>query len=242
MAKVKVNKKFAEDPKNPGFDTMGQPLGTQGEPDEEALETLGQIPDIPEDENSAEPVHEATTLPAPPEPNGEQSEFERRLVEGLDNPAVARAVGDAISKDPNLRDRFGIRAGQGPPSGVYRRDYEREPALAVTGGREVAHERGFEPDPPSYIRKYVGQQPNTTTDYASLDQVPPDRRQNANVAARDPQGQPLKTDEYKLWVDKQNEGGRLDGKVRTDISVGAFNIEGATESAAQFVAGDEGAI
>jgi hypothetical protein len=221
MARKKVDGEastVAEDPKNPGYDMMGQPLGSQ------SIESIGEIPDIPEDENPLDipsPLEPVAPTPTP----GVQDEFERRLVAGLENPAVTQAVGDAITKNPSLRSRFGIEAGVGPPAGEYRRDYEREPALAVTGGREVGHPPGYTPDPPAYVTKYLGQTPGTKTDYRDLSEVAEDRKEVANVAALDAKGEPIKTDEYKLWIDEQVAGGRLSGEVRTNIALGAFVAE-----------------
>jgi len=124
------------------------------------------------------------------------------------NPAGRKDVFEELAKDPTIRKQMGLKAGQGQPQGDYRRNYAAEPALRVFGGVEVAHEAGFEPLPPSFIQRYVADAGGKTDDPA--------------LATWDETGKPIKTPEYKVFIDHHLAGTKMDGKVRFDIAADNF--------------------
>lgn len=156
-----------------------------------------------------EPEEDAVeTVVVAPEPTPSNGLISQLLSEMQANPAGRKAVFEELAKDPTIRKQMGLKAGQGQPQGDYRRNYAAEPALRVFGGVEVAHEPGFEPLPPSFIQRYVADAGGKTDDPA--------------LATWDETGKPIKTPEYKVFIDHHLAGTKMDGKVRFDIAADNF--------------------
>jgi hypothetical protein len=152
------------------------------------------------------------------------------------------------AQTPEGRKILGLAAGQQGVSGVYRRDYQGDSNLDVTGGKEVLHPVDFMPLPPAYVTKFVSKD-GGKTDYAQPFYRPekrsaPKRGENGKIvqsedgvqifedqwvdvladpgAALDAKGNPILTDEYKLFLDRKLEGRSLASNVRSDIQAGNF--------------------
>ena len=189
-----------------GFDENGQPIdAVKGEPDPEALAEIARqraeeqetAPDIPEDE----PREEAPmATPVEPAPN-----LATVLKEAFKDPEVRTALRDTVTEDPELRALFGINAGQGRPSGYYRRNYQAERHLHVHGGLEVEHAPGFRPLAPDTIKMYIGEDGRKTSD--------------PTLAAKTPDGDCVLTDEYKWFLDVKMQGKRPSQTELVDIEV-----------------------
>jgi|TARA_R110000787_G_scaffold56820_3_gene130364 hypothetical protein len=141
-----------------------------------------------------------------------------------------------------------LPAAQRAPDGVWRVNPKRK-SNRVHGGLEVDMGPGFQPRPPSTIPMYqaVG---GGTTDYLEvphqefyttdavgnpvIDPVTGEqeviRAPRGKAAARDSQGDPILTNEYKYWLHVRQTGNRLDGNVMSDIAAGKGLPEGATFS------------
>lgn len=132
------------------------------------------------------------------------------------------------------------------PDGVWRRNY-REEHLLVHGGVEVEHPNGFRPLPPSGIPMYEAVGGGTTNNleqiyrflpaFDELGHVKMDdngepvgkKIPTGKVAKRDEAGNPVLTNEYKVWLHVRNQGGRLGSNVMSDMRAGrgiALNEEG----------------
>jgi hypothetical protein len=99
---------------------------------------------------------------------------------------------------------LGLEGGQGPATGVWQRDYDKEEALRVHGGVEVRHPNGYRPHAPDYLMMYIGKNGVNTSDPALA------------VMEND---EPVLTEDYKKWMDIKLSGGRLDGAARSDLQV-----------------------
>jgi hypothetical protein len=130
-------------------------------------------------------------------------------------PTLGTAMVKAASQTAEGRALLDLPAGRGEPLGEYRRNYRGEAALRVHGGVEVEHQAGFVPLPPSWITMYEGAEGSTTDDI--------------ELAARDADGSPMKTLEYRHWIDLQMEGRHLEGDVRSDMAAGKFKLPDAVE-------------
>ena len=150
----------------------------------------------------------------PGEPNLEsQSELERINSEIAGEQALADEVPDEpVELSPEVKAmqeqidalRASLPAEMRPPNGEYKRDYGRDRKnLAVTGGLEVEHAPDFVPKPPSYIPVYMNKTGGTTP--------------SEGIAAKDSDGNPVKTEIYKRWLDAKMEGRSLTGDVRNEI-------------------------
>lgn len=202
------------------FDAMGQPVGTPiGNPDRAAIEAIeaqrqGQesqltpLVDVPSPSRKRERKKKGLD-PAAKDAVLEALRDPEVMAEAM-TPEIVRAMIKTASKDPTLRKTLNLPAGAVPPSGDYRRNYGAEPALKVFGGVEVEHDPGFEPLPPSYLTKFVAKDADVgkTDDQA--------------LAAVGEDGRPIKTEEYKHFLDVRRDGGHLDGKVRYDIAADNF--------------------
>lgn len=163
----------------------------------------------------------AKTETAPTEDMGQ--DIKAQIIEALRDPDVATQAVAAASQTEEGRRLLGLKVGTGPPVGDYRRNYRAEPALRVFGGVEVEHEQGFVPLPPSWIARYK------TPDGGTTDQI--------EDAAFDAQSQPIKTADYKHWLDTLVSGGRIDGEVKSDMATGQFTADGALIDAGENVMG-----
>jgi len=180
------------------FDAMGQPVGTPR--DETASvepSTLTPLVDV-----APKPKAKAKATAAP--------DIKEQIREALRDPELAKEFVATASQDPGLRKILNLSADSVPPSGHYQRDYRAEPALRVYGGVEVEHDPGFEPLPPGYLTKFVAEDAETgKTDHLGL-------------AKLDGAGNPVKTEEYKAFLDAKAVGKRLGGNIRFDIEADQF--------------------
>tara|TARA_B100001123_G_scaffold422752_1_gene532092 strand:+ start:4603 stop:5274 length:672 start_codon:yes stop_codon:yes gene_type:complete len=196
------------------FDEMGQPVGTErGEKNMDVISppaTVEAGPDVPEDEPRDLPPPQVAEAPDGGTPFSPE---QRAQLLGLirSDKEISHALLQAATQTPEGRELLNIQPGQGAPVGHYRRNYENEPHLRVTGGVEVQHDTRFRPNPPSYIKKYKA----------------PDgfRTDLETEAMYDANDEPALTEEYKHWLDMKMAGKHLDGKVQSDMSVGAFGQE-----------------
>lgn len=203
------------------YDDMGQPHGTpKGEPDAAAVEAL---------ENAQEASTLKPLIDVAPAPRKKASGAKARAVgeefhpndpafkEAVrqaikEDPSIARAVADVFGQDPHLREMLNIPAGAVAPSGEHKRDYQSEPALRVYGGVEVEHGPEVVANPPSYITKFLAaDEEGGKTD-------------NLELAQLDADGKPVKTEEYKYFLDMRAAGKRIDGNVRFDIAADSFTV------------------
>ena len=179
------------------YDAMGQPVGT---PKDEAAKaepsTLKPLVDV------APKAKAKAKAPAP--------DIKDQIREALRDPDLAKEFVTTASQDPGLRKVLNLPADSVPPSGHYERDYHAEPALRVYGGVEVAHKKGFEPNPPGYIPKFIALDPEAGT------------CNDPALAKLDDAGKPVKTEQYKRHLDAEMLGKRLDGNVRFDIEANEF--------------------
>ena len=180
------------------FDAMGQPVGT---PKDEATSaetsTLKPLVDV-----APKPKAKVKATATP--------DIKEQIREALKDPALAKEFVATASQDPGLRKILNLSADSVPPSGHYQRNYHAEPALKVYGGVEVEHPPGFEPLPPGYLTKFVARDAEMgKTDHVGL-------------AKLDTAGKPVKTEEYKAFLDAKAAGKRLGGNVRFDIEADQF--------------------
>ena len=124
---------------------------------------------------------------------------------------MANLILESVTQTPEGREILNLAPGQGAPIGHYERNYEQEAHLRVTGGVEVSHPKGFKPLPPSYISMYKA--PNSM------------KTPIIEEALKDDRGKPVQTKEYNHYLDMKHAGKHLDGKVKSDMSVGAFGQE-----------------
>lgn len=173
-----------------------------------AKQSAPDLPAIPEDENPVDPV---------------PASIEDQLLAALANPELATRVVEAASRTAKGKRLLGIPAGAGAPTGEWiERDYDNDRALAVTGGVEVRHPRGFQRLPPSYVSRYEAEAGGTTD---HVDAAFDGERQVAPGAKKDAQGRPVLTAAHKHWRDVKNSGGRLNSNVRSDMAAGAFSAD-----------------
>ena len=199
MAKRQTKKKETE--YENGFDAMGQPVGAEkSEPD---MDAVAQIEASNSDTGELEPLIDVSeAVEASPEPSKE-SLLNQILDEVQNDPQAKERLVDLMASSPNAAKVLGVKPGAGAPLGDYKRDYHAEPALRVYGGVEVAHEPGFEPAPPSWLPMYESKHGGTTS--------------TKGDAAVDVQGNYIKTEKYKLWLDHHMAGTKMDGNIRFDI-------------------------
>ena len=203
------------------YDDMGQPRGTpKGEPDAAAVEVLEAV----QDSSVLKPLVDVAPAPRKKAPGakaraiGEEFHpndpaFKEAVRQAIkEDPSIARAVADVFGQDPHLRKMLNIPAGAVAPSGEHQRDYRSEPALRVYGGVEVEHGPDMVPNPPSYLTKYIAAE----EDVGKTDDL--------ELAQLDTDGKPVKTEEYKYWLDVRAAGKRLDGNVRFDIAADSFTV------------------
>lgn len=202
-----------------GYDSMGQPLGARkGAPDPASVAIVEASNRSNDEDDELEPLIDieapevAAEAPAAPEKgqdsggddDAQDSLFGRLIKEAQDDPGKIEDLANLFASDKRTRDMFGLTAGKARPRGDYQRDYASEPALRVYGGVEVAHPAGFVPKPPGWLPMYQAEEGGTTDD--------PKR------AERDAAGKPIKTEEYKLWLDHHQAGTKMDGRIRFDIA------------------------
>lgn len=145
--------------------------------------------------------------------------------DALADPGVKDTLRDVLTSDPSLRSALGIQAGVGAASGEWMPNYQRIDNH-VMGGLEVEHDPGFTPLPPAAIPLYVTDdrfkaQAKSTTSLQHL-------------AQKDAQGNAVKTEQYKLWLDLKMAGRNMSRNQLIDI-------EKQTEGAPQLAIGDDGA-
>ena len=214
------------------FDAMGQPVGTPRDETQGAEpSTLKPLVDVapkpkanfaqaapmPDPELSSdladELLEEEDEAPAPaPKAKAKAAapDIKDQIREALRDPELAREFVATASQDPGLRKILNLPADSVPPSGHYERNYHAEPALRVYGGVEVEHEKGFETLPAGYLTKFVAEDAEIG------------KTDNLELAKLDAAGKPVKTEEYKQFLDQKNLGKRLGGNVRFDIEAGDF--------------------
>jgi hypothetical protein len=207
----------------------------QGEPDPEAQRIIDEANSVPDD---AEVVDEAPAYA--PAPASDPGDLQAQILKALESPEVATRVVEIASGTQEGRRLLGLTPGQGVPSGEGEPNYDR-PELRVMGGVEVRHAPGFQRLPPSYIKRYL-RADGSKTDYAApkIDRITksvPARAEDGKVvinadglqvfedqtvdvvkdpgAAKDAKGRPIKTDEYKQWLDATEHGGRYNGDATT---------------------------
>jgi len=149
-------------------------------------------------------------------------------------------VADLVAEVRRLREQVESQTpARDRPSGKWEYDYQKQAHLRVMGGLEVEHPKGFRPKPPSGIPMYVATDGGTTDHitppvkkYIKYDQTGANPLKDEhgqtqyteiNVAcgaAVDAEGEPILTDEYKLWLHVKGKGGRLNSTVLSDISAG----------------------
>ena len=179
------------------FDAMGQPVGTPRD------ETQGAEPSTLKPLVDVAPKPKAKAKAAAPD-------IKDQIREALRDPELAREFVATASQDPGLRKILNLPADSVPPSGHYERNYHAEPALRVYGGVEVEHEKGFETLPAGYLTKFVAEDAEIG------------KTDNLELAKLDAAGKPVKTEEYKTFLDQKNLGKRMGGNVRFDIEAGDF--------------------
>ena len=145
------------------------------------------------------------------------------LLRLLHDPDIANQAVQAALATPEGRKALNVPLGVGAPVGEYQRNYKGEEHLRVHGGVEVEHEQSFEPLPPSYIWKYEakdGNQTNYEPGQAAAVKM------HALEPLKDDAGRPIKTEMYRFYLDRQMNGERLDGNVRSDMAAGVFAADG----------------
>tara|TARA_R100000808_G_scaffold7522_1_gene22040 strand:+ start:12152 stop:12823 length:672 start_codon:yes stop_codon:yes gene_type:complete len=194
---------------NEQYDAMGQPIGTlTGEPDPDAVK---KIEAINEEQSKLKPLVDIAPELQAPVPTAPAAINKEALIAALKDPDIVRQVVHTASQSPDLRKMLDLESAAVPPSGDYTRNYSAEPALRVHGGVEVAHQKGFEPLPPSYIPKFVAADGVTTC---------PDPEK----ALKGPDGRPVKTEHYKHWLDLKSQGKKMDTNVRYGIMADSFTV------------------
>lgn len=126
------------------------------------------------------------------------------------------------------------------PDGTWNRNYEAEPHLKVMGGVEVKHPPEFRPAPPAGVPKFVSID-GGVTDYESdqfrvhylTDQFGnPDLEEDGSQKVRKVLihrgakmlgGEPVLTEDYKLWLHTKLKGGRLNSTVINEMKSGTFS-------------------
>ena len=176
---------------------MGQPVGT---PKDEAAKA---------EPSTLKPLVDVAPK-AKAKPKAAAPDIKDQIREALRDPELAREFVATASQDPGLRKILNLPADSVPPSGHYQRNYRSEPALRVYGGVEVEHEPGFEPLPPGYLTKFVAEDAETG------------KTDDPRLAKLDAAGKPVKTEEYKQFLDFRNLGKRMGGNVRFDIEADQF--------------------
>tara|TARA_R110000765_G_scaffold165917_2_gene270877 strand:- start:1213 stop:1872 length:660 start_codon:yes stop_codon:yes gene_type:complete len=202
------------------FNDLGQPVGTpKGEPNPDAISAPALVEKDPTTPVELAPAPKVAEAPAGGSIfSADQRDELLKLIRT--DPVISKALLQSVTQTPEGRSLLNIQPGQGAPVGHYSRNYENEPHLAVTGGREVSHPQGFRPNPPSYIKKFVAPGGNRT-----------DHEKEAQYDANE---EPILTEDYKHWLDMKHAGKHLDGKVMSDMSVGAFG----QSTGEQFAAAD----
>ena len=184
---------------------MGQPVGfTKGEPDAKAQELVEAANAKAVDEEDLQPLVDVKPARKRKKAAEPGRLIDQILTEAQDDPTAKSRLVDLLAAAPNAAEVLGITAGKGAPKGEYSRNYRQEEALRVYGGVEVEHEPGWEPLPPSWLPMFVMADGQTTSD-----------REHAML---DDAGEPIKTQEYKLWLDHHVAGTKMDGNVRFDIA------------------------
>ena len=207
--------------------------GPKGEPDPEAIKAIEEANRVPEG---------APEVPVEAEPiNGAAAPTNMAdLLKLLTQPEVASAVVAAASQTAAGKQLLGIPADRALPSGEGEMNYRR-PELRVMGGVEVSHPKGWQPDPPGYITKFM-RADGTMTNYkaphyelrkTTVAKKDEGGRPIVNEAgeavyeekavqalidpgpAMDANGNPVKTEAYKKFLDLwlENKGRRMDGSV-----------------------------
>lgn len=149
-----------------------------------------------------------TDAPAPVAQDAAGGPSVAEIVDGLDDDAL-EALAAKFAQNPKTRRLFGVEE-RTAPTGRWDRNYEAERTnIGVSGGLEVQHGPEFEPLPPSYIKKWMKADGTGQTD----------AEDDALTGA---DGRPQKTPEYLHWMAARKQGGRIDSKVRNDMSAGQF--------------------
>ena len=219
---------------------MGQ-SGEKGEPDPRAVAAVAEANRVQEGDEIVGETEEGGLIDPIPAVQGDLKAQLLQLTQT--DPAFAKQLVEAAG--------LVVPAGKGAPSGEYHRDYQSEKPLHVMGGVEVAHPDGFLPKPPSFVKMYVRADGGEGgTDHASklLEQkkrpiplidptsgkpaVSPEGNPIYDEEVVDvivdkgakigPDGKPVKTEMYKLFLDlKMAGGGRIDGDVISDAAAAA---------------------
>lgn len=163
---------------------------------------------------------EGATAGAPP-----ATDLAQLFKDALTDPGVKETLRDVITSDPSLRNALGIPAGVGAAAGEWMPNYQRVDNH-VMGGLEVEHAPGVTPLPPAAIplyetdNRFRGQEKSTTA--------------LKHLARRGADGEPVKTEQYKLWLDLKMAGRNMS---RNEL----IDIEKQTEGSPQLAIGDDGA-
>lgn len=216
--------------------TLAEMTGVQqGNPDPAAVRALEEANSVPDDAVVVEPGAAASAAREEP-----VDDLQGQILKALENPAVATRVVEIASGTQAGRRLLGLTPGEGVPSGEGAPNYDR-PELRVMGGTEVRHPPGFQRLPPSFIKRYM-RADGSKTDYESqkIDRITksvPARGEDGKIvinadglqvfedqtvdvvrdpgAMKDAHGRPVKTEEYKLWLDATEHGGRYNGEATT---------------------------
>jgi len=231
MARPKGSRNQATVDREAAERIAGVPMG---EPDQAALsaiEAANRAPAEAEVVDAEEPAPIETIEPTP----AVQDDFKAQLRAAFKDPSIAMAAIESVSTTPEGRALLNLQPGQGLASGEQRVDYHRKDNQ-VMGGVEVEHPPTFQRLPPSQIAPYVDAdgkpthypdpfiQPKVVSvpmkgedgEFVVDEQGRQIWREETQMvlidkgAAKDDQGRPVKSEEYKRWLDATHNGGRFD--------------------------------
>jgi hypothetical protein len=195
----------------------GEPNPAAGEEVRKANAEAQALADVGDSEltplvETTEPVAPDVAATGPP-----TTDLAELFKQALSDPSVKQTLKDVLTSDPELRQVLGIEAGIGAAAGEWSPNYERVDNH-VMGGLEVQHDPDFTPLPPAAIPVYV-------TDKRFLSHTK-DTTPLKHLAQLGADGRPVKTEQYKLWIDL-----KMAGKLMTRNQL--IDIEKQAEGAPQ---------
>ncbi len=205
---------------------------TQGEPNPAAIEEVEKANAQARElaaaaESDLQPLVDTAPVAKTPPATGAPpaTNLAQLFREALSDPSVKATLRDVLTSDPELRDVLGIEAGRGAPSGTWNPNYNRVDNH-VMGGLEVQHDPGFAPLPPAAVPVYVTAKRFLSTTKATTSLV--------HLAEKGPDGQPVKTTEYKRFLDFKKAGRQM---TRNEL----IDLEKQAENGPQLAIGPDGA-